>query len=128
MRIREREDSLYLVRTQYQTKEVRGADTGRGVETGLGCIPAWATLDDMDLLKLRDDITLTAEEHAQLVNYLARKNPPRDPIEMAAYWLEKCANQLAALPLRDRQAKIRNVRPVWNQLSALAGTKRAQTM
>lgn len=125
MRFRERDGCLYLVRSEYQSNKQPGG-AGRSVETGLGWIPYWATLDDMHLLKLREGITLSAEERAELATYLAKKNPSRDPIEMAAYWLGKSAENLADLPLRDRQARIRKVRPLWNQVSVLAGTKRTQ--
>jgi hypothetical protein len=122
MRIRERDGSLYLVRSEYQSNKLPGG-AGRSVETGLGWIPSWATLDEISLLKLRDGITLSAEERSELEAYLTKKNPPKDPVEMAAIWLEKSVSEVADLPLRDRQSRIRKVRPLWNKLSALAGTK-----
>lgn len=120
--MRERDGSIYLVRSEYQSNKLPGG-AGRSVETGLGWIPEWATPDDMSLLKLRDGITLSVEERSKLAAYLAKKNPPKDPVEMAAIWLEKSLQEVADLPLRDRQARIRKVRPLWNKLSSLAGTK-----
>lgn len=125
IRMRERDGSTYLVRSEYQSNKLPGG-AGRSVETGLGWIPSWATLDDISLLKLREGITLSAEELAKLEAYLAQKNPPKDPVEMAALWLEKSLQEVADLPLRDRQARIRKVRPLWNKLSALAGTKQVR--
>ncbi|GAB3768712.1 hypothetical protein GCM10028796_32690 [Ramlibacter monticola] len=121
MRIRERDGNFYLVRCAYS------ADARRGKETGLGCIPFWATPEDIDRWwKPRDGITLTPDERAQLERHLASANPPKDPLDEAAAWLKKSATELADLPLRDRQARIRQVRPQWTRLSALAGTKRGQ--
>lgn len=122
MRIRERDGTFYLVRAAY-SPEAR-----RGKETGLGYIPAWATPRDIGCkLKLRDGVTLTPAERLQLEEHLAHANPT-DPLKEAATWLQRGLEDLAALPLRDRQAKIRQVRPLWNQLSALAGTKSSQAV
>jgi hypothetical protein len=122
IRMRERDGSIYLVRSTYQSNKLPGG-AGRSVETGLGWIPSWATLEDISLLKLRDGITLSSEERSNLEAYLAKKNPPKDPVDMAAMWLEKAVSEVADLPLRSRQERIRKVRPLWNKLSALAGTK-----
>lgn len=122
MRIRERDGTFYLVRAAYSS------EAGRGKETGLGFIPAWATPRDIDAkLKLREGVTLSSVERLQLQEHLARANPT-DPLKEAAIWLQRGYEELAALPLRDRQAKIREVRPLWIQLSALAGTKSSQAV
>lgn len=117
MRFRERDGTIYMVRTAYSS------EARRGKETGLGYIPAWATPNDIDdTLRLREGVTLTEAERLQLVEHLAHTNPP-DSLKRAAVWLQRGIEHLSGLPLRDRQAKIRQVRPLWHQLSALAGTK-----
>ncbi|MGJ0223525.1 hypothetical protein ACQUZK_09005, partial [Streptococcus pyogenes] len=126
----ERDGNLYLVRSKYASKYAPEAEApagrarGRSGETALGHIPFWATPEDIpDWLKVRDKVSMTPEELFKLEQHLAKVNPPKNPIEMAATWLEKSIKELEGMPLRERQARIRKVRPIWNQLSKLAGTK-----
>jgi hypothetical protein len=130
VRIRERDGNLYLVRSKYASKFApeaaapAGRARGRSGEKALGHIPFWATPEDIpDWLRVREEVSMTPEELSELEQHLAKANPPKDPVEMAAVWLEKSVKELAGMSLRDRQARIRRVRPLWNELSKLAGTK-----
>lgn len=118
LRIRERNKRLYMVRTQYS------ADAKRGVDTGLGSIPSGTRPGDLEaVVERRKGYPLTEIERAELVVILAARNPPRDPFDRGAYWLKRMIEEAAGLPLRERQAKIRQVRHLWKRLSGLAGTK-----